>query len=59
MLLGGANGKIKGGRHVVYKEAPIMSNLLVTLMDKLDVPVDRVGGSTGALPVDVEALSEI
>jgi hypothetical protein len=59
MLLGGGNGRIKGGRHVKYANAPIMSNLLVTIMDKLDVPVDHVGGSTGALPVDVETLSEI
>ena len=29
-----------------------MANLLVTLMDKLDVPVDRIGGSTGKLPID-------
>jgi hypothetical protein len=29
-----------------------MANLLVTLMDKLDVPVDRIGGSTGRLAVD-------
>ena len=24
-----------------------MANLLVTLMDKMDVPVERIGGSTG------------
>ena len=29
-----------------------MANLLVTLMDKLDVPVERIGGSTGSLPID-------
>ena len=29
-----------------------MANLLVTLMDKLDVPVEKIGGSTGALPLD-------
>jgi hypothetical protein len=57
MVLGGANGKIKGGRHVKYTDAPIMSNLLVTLMDKLDLPVERVGGSTGALPIDT--LSDV
>jgi hypothetical protein len=28
-----------------------MANLLVTLMDKLDVPVEKLGGSTGALPM--------
>ena len=59
MLLGGGNGRIKGGRHIKYTDAPIMSNLLVTVMDKLDIPVDHVGGSTGALPVDVDTLSDI
>ena len=29
-----------------------MANLLVTLMDKLDVPVEQIGGSTGKLPID-------
>ena len=29
-----------------------MANLLVTLMDKLEVPVDKIGGSTGHLPID-------
>jgi hypothetical protein len=26
--------------------------LLVALMDKLDVPIDKIGGSTGKLPID-------
>ena len=29
-----------------------MANLLVTLMDKMGVPVESHGGSTGALPID-------
>jgi hypothetical protein len=29
-----------------------MANLLVTLMDKLEVPVEKLGGSTGRLPID-------
>ena len=29
-----------------------MANLLVALTDKLDVPVERLGGSTGKLPLD-------
>ena len=52
LLVGGGAGKLKGGRHVVYKEKPSMANLLVTLMDKLDAPVDKVGGSTGKLSID-------
>ena len=29
-----------------------MPNLLHTLLDKFDVPVDQVGSSTGRLPID-------
>ncbi len=52
MLVGGGAGKLKGGRHLNYSDKPTMANLLVTLMDKLDVPVEKLGGSTGRLPLD-------
>jgi uncharacterized protein DUF1552 len=52
MVLGGGAGSLKGGRHLVYKDKPTMANLLVTLMDKMGMPVDHIGGSTGALPID-------
>ena len=52
MLVGGGAGTIKGGRHIKYKDSPSNANLLVTLMDKLGVPVEKVGGSNGKLNVD-------
>jgi len=52
LLVGGGAGRLKGGRHLSYSDKPSMANLLVTLMDKLDVPVERMGGSTGRLPID-------
>src|SRR5437762_5234351 len=52
LLVGGGAGRIKGGRHLTYSDKPTMANLLVTLMDKMDVPVERIGGSTGKLPLD-------
>src|ERR1700730_7318725 len=52
LVVGGGAGRLKGGRHLIYTGKPPMANLLVTLMDKLDVPVERIGGSTGRLPVD-------
>ncbi len=55
MLVGGGAGTLKGGRHLAYKDQPTMANLLVTLMDKLGVPVERLGGSTGKLPIDTLA----
>jgi hypothetical protein len=52
MLVGGGAGTLKGGRHLKYTDQPVMANLLVTLMDKLEVPVEKLGGSTGRLPID-------
>jgi len=52
MLVGGGSGTIKGGRHLKYADKPLMGDLLVTLMDKMDVPVDHVGGSKNKLPID-------
>jgi hypothetical protein len=52
LLVGGGSGQLKGGRHLAYTDKPSIANLLVTLMDKMGVPVERVGGSTGKLPID-------
>ena len=52
MLAGGGAGRLPSGRHLRFTEEPSMANLLVTLMDKMDVPVERIGGSTGILPID-------
>jgi hypothetical protein len=52
LVMGGGAGRLKGGRHLAYSDKPTMANLLVTLMDKMDVPIDRIGGSTGRLPLD-------
>jgi len=52
LLLGGGAGRLSGGRHLAFTDEPPMANLLVTLMDKLDVPMEHVGGSTGALPLE-------
>lgn len=53
--MGGGAGRLQGGQHLTYSDRPSMANLLVTLMDKFDVPVERIGGSTGALPIDTLA----
>jgi hypothetical protein len=52
MLVGGGSGKLKGGRHLKYANKPSQANLLMTIMDKMDYPVEKVGGSTGKLPID-------
>jgi hypothetical protein len=56
LVMGGGAGRLKGGRHLAYTDKPTMANLLVTLMDKMDVPVERIGGSTGKLPLDTLSM---
>jgi hypothetical protein len=55
MLVGGGSGTLKGGQYLKYRDKPTIANLLVTLMDKLGVPVEKIGGSTGKLPIETIA----
>jgi hypothetical protein len=49
VLAGSGAGTIKPGRHVRARfETPFM-NLCLSLLDKLDVPLDSIGDSTGRL----------
>jgi uncharacterized protein DUF1552 len=52
LVMGGGNGRLKGNRHLDFPEKPSNANLLVTLMDKMDVPVEKMGASTGKLQLD-------
>ncbi len=49
-VIGGANGKVKGGRHLAYptREVPTGS-LLLTVLDKFGIHQDSVGDSMGRL----------
>ncbi|MBI3894432.1 MAG: DUF1552 domain-containing protein [Acidobacteria bacterium] len=49
LLAGGASGRLKGGRHLRYSNDTPMSNLFLTMLDKLDIPVENFGDSTGKL----------
>ncbi|HEV2984990.1 MAG TPA: DUF1552 domain-containing protein [Vicinamibacterales bacterium] len=51
LLVGGGAGKLEGGRHLVYP-AQTMSNLLLSLLDKVGVPAEKFGDSTGRLNPD-------
>ncbi|MCU1385135.1 MAG: hypothetical protein JWL71_3832 [Acidobacteria bacterium] len=57
VLLGGGAGQLKGGRHLRYPNETPMANLLVTLLDKLGTPVEKLGNSTGKLPIDALSLA--
>jgi hypothetical protein len=47
LLLGGGTGELKGGRHIRYPEDTPISNLYLTIMDKLGIQADKFGDSTG------------
>jgi hypothetical protein len=47
VLVGGAAGQIKGGRHIRYAPETPMNNLLLTMLDKAGVPVETLGDATG------------
>jgi hypothetical protein len=52
VLLGNLGGRLKPGQHVAYPSGTPMTNLLVSLLDKIGVPVDALGDSTGKLSPD-------
>ena len=51
ILAGGASGRLKGGRHIRNTPDTTMSNLLLAMLDKLGVPTEKFGDSTGMLAI--------
>jgi len=49
LLLVGAAGRMKGGRHLRYEDHTPMTNLLVSMLDKAGVRQEALGDSTGVL----------
>ena len=47
LLVGGGAGALKGGRHIVYPEHTPLTNLQLTLLNKLGVPSEKLGDSNG------------
>ena len=48
-LVGGKTAGITGGRYVRYPEDTPLANLHLTILEKLDVPLESFGDSTGGL----------
>src|SRR5256712_6317744 len=46
-LLGHAHGRIKGGQHLKYPQDSRFADLLVTLFDRNNIPVEKLGDSGG------------
>ena len=51
ILAGGASGQLSGGRHMQYAPHTPMSNLLLSMLDKLGVQQERHGDSTAKLEI--------
>ncbi len=51
VLAGLAGGRIKGDRHLRVPEKTPLSNLQLAMLDKLQVPAERFGDSTGRLEI--------
>lgn len=49
LMVGRGGNYIKPGRRIVYRRETPMSNLFVTMMDRMGVPVDYFGDSTGRI----------
>ncbi|MBL8793739.1 MAG: DUF1552 domain-containing protein [Planctomycetia bacterium] len=47
LVAGGAAGKMKGGRHIRFKQPTPLANLHLTLLDKVGVRLDKFGDSQG------------
>ena len=51
LMAGKLGGAFKTGRHLSYPLDTPMANLLLTVLDKVGVPIDKLGDSTGRLPL--------
>jgi hypothetical protein len=51
VLAGGAAGQLKGGRHLQFERKTTIANLHTAVLNKLGVPSERFGDSTGILEI--------
>ena len=50
IVAGGAAGRVAGGRHIRYPgDTTPLTNLYLTMLDKVGVPTEKLGDSTGKL----------
>jgi hypothetical protein len=49
VLVGGARGRMRGGQHIREPDHTPMTNLLLTMLHKADVPMEQLGDSTGVV----------
>jgi hypothetical protein len=49
VVLGGGAGKIKGNQHLKFEDPLPIANLLLTLLQRVDIPLEQHGDSTGPI----------
>jgi hypothetical protein len=49
ILVGGGNGKLRGGQHVELREPTPIANLHLTILDRINARQDSFGDSTGTI----------
>ena len=49
VVVGGGGGTLKGGRHIAHKTGTPLANLHLTLLNKMGVPIDKLGDSNGQM----------
>jgi hypothetical protein len=57
LLVGGGRKDHLGGRYIKTKDQAPLNNLLLSMLDKVKVPIDKLGDSTGRLPVEGEPIN--
>jgi Protein of unknown function (DUF1552) len=50
LLVGGGNGRLKGGQHVDLREPTPIANVHLTILDKINAKQETFGDSTGLIP---------
>ena len=55
LLFGRGDGSLRPGRHIVYPQDTPMTNLFLTLLDRMGVQPEKIGDSTGR----IEHLTEM
>jgi hypothetical protein len=49
LVAGKGGGTIRSGRHITYTVGTPMSNLFLSMLDRVGIPAETIGDSTGRL----------
>jgi hypothetical protein len=51
LLAGRAGGTIQPGRHIKLEEETPLNNLFLSMLDRMDAKIEKIGDSSGRLKV--------